>query len=168
MRVVHGDLWDYWEKGHTVVVPTNLFVSPRGKAVLGRGVAKQASNKFPGLEFRYGKSVQGGTPLVFYQDIRLLMFPVKPARGEEGVPGFMAKADIHLIRDGVRRLKEKWHHGPVAMPAVGCGFGELQFKDVFPIINELPDHFTLVLRDETVFSKYRDSFRPGARIDRGL
>lgn len=164
MLQTKGDLWDFWDQGYVVVVPTNRFVSPKGRAVMGRGVAKQAANKFPGLEQRYAKSLKKGHALVYYPDLRLLMFPVKPDRDENGGPGYKAKADLEMIRDNVKRLS-KWQGGKVALPAVGCGFGELKFNVVLPILQELSDEFTLVLRDNSVEGKYPESFRPAARRD---
>jgi hypothetical protein len=159
-----ADLWDFPEKGYHIVVPTNLVVKADGKAVMGRGVAKQAVLRFPSLAEWYGRllSETGHTTTTFYPDTPLILFPVKY--------DWRLKADLQLIEQSaieLRRLTKK-NHLRVALPLVGCGFGELTEVEVMPVLNrDLDDaDFVLVRRSDEATKKHAATLTPGVRTDR--
>ena len=39
MKEVKGDIWNFYNKGYWIVIPTNGTVKRNGEAVMGRGVA---------------------------------------------------------------------------------------------------------------------------------
>lgn len=158
MKTVIGDLWNQpgW-----IVVPTNLTTNVHGMAIMGRGVAVQATNKFPLLKKIYGKYLQDEilSGVMFYAG-RIICVPVKKH--------WIDKADVTLIKKSlnilISLLKED---EKVALPLVGCGFGELTQQEVLPILEEMLDNrFTLVLRNRITTRKYLSSFNPGAKTDR--
>ena len=128
------DMWTLYEKHEwaTFCITTNGFVKRNGEAVMGRGTARQATLRFPGLCTRLGRLLKqsgagsfglAGPPLgnhVHFVAPRLIAFPVKPVevissgrnvvyhvreRFPPGivVPGWAAKADPDII---ARSLKE--------------------------------------------------------------
>lgn len=154
MKIDIGDIWEY---NRFKVVPTNLGWRNDGHNVMGRGVAKQAAKKYPGLTKWYGKRCQemaklnsNGPCLQFYQD--LILFPVKPLMLTVPHLSWQQKADLGLVRNSIIQLAE-WHrlpgpsHNRVVLPLVGCGNGGLSPYDVLPIMFEYlaNDDFTLVL-----------------------
>lgn len=160
MKVISGDLW---EIGAFIVVPTNLTIRSDGAAVMGRGVAKQASLFYPSLPQEYGLFLSQApqSSLFVHHGYRVICLPVKKR--------WQDKADLNLIRQGVQQLANlPLKIAPIALPMLGCGFGELSAKDVTPILNRYlqNNRFTLVLRDEEATRKHAATLKPGARVDR--
>lgn len=54
MRECRGNLWRFHRDGAWIVVPTNGLVRRDGYAVMGRGVAAQAAQRFPTLQATLG------------------------------------------------------------------------------------------------------------------
>ena len=48
-----GDIW--LAKEEAILIPINLGVKADGKLIMGAGLAKQASDKYPGLALEWGK-----------------------------------------------------------------------------------------------------------------
>ena len=98
------------------------------------------------------------------KNMPILSFPVKPAIvtvAEDGsniveyhrakqrpgatAPGFMSTADPEIIARSVRHLREYADANPewkrIVLPRPGCGHGELQWKDIRPILAQLDNRF---------------------------
>ena len=58
MREVVGDIWDYHAKGHWVGITTNAVTKENGEAVMGRGIALQAAQRFPLLARQLGAKLR--------------------------------------------------------------------------------------------------------------
>ena len=164
MEVVEGDLWDFYDQGFYVVVPTNLTTQRTGEAVMGRGVAQQAAQRFPKLASWYGAKLRARTSFVIFHEQRLVMFPVKGH--------WRDRADENLIRDScialrVEAARLQSDGFRAALPLVGFGFGDLLEELVLPLLHAhlSAPYFTLVRRDADVKRRYPDSFVPGARKD---
>jgi hypothetical protein len=161
MEIVEGDLWSFYDQGYYVVVPTNRATRRDGAAIMGRGVAQQAVQRFPKLPQWYGAELRSGTYFKIFHEQRLVMFPVKNDWREQ--------ADLELIKSSCIALRaEALRTGfRAALPLVGCGFGELSEEQVIPLLEtHLPRPcFTLVRRGSGVRERYPHSFAPGARRD---
>ena len=132
MRIVEKDIWQAHAEGCTVVVPTNGAVNRRGCAIMGRGVAWQAANRFPNLAWKLGADLKlRGNHVYHFPDWRVITFPVKHS--------WMEMADPDLIRRSATELKELLERtpeiSPVVMPKVGCGNGRLSWESVEPILD---------------------------------
>ena len=144
MKETKGNIWDFYDQGYWVAIPTNGTVKENGEAVMGRGVALQAKQRFTDLPRVLGKSIQfcGSIVIVLgtppFLNYRLVSFPVKR--------NWWEKADLKLIEDSCRSLATSWAEGmSVYMPRVGCGNGRLSWKDVKPILEKyLDDRFVVV------------------------
>ncbi len=44
-----GDIWKYADQGDVIVITTNGSLTRDGRAIFGRGVARQAALRFPDL-----------------------------------------------------------------------------------------------------------------------
>lgn len=165
MKIINGDLWEQpgWK-----VVPTNLSLSAAGLAIMVRGVAKQALIKYPNLRAAYGRDLfayhNDNQPSIFlYSEPAgdLICLPIKLRWAQ--------KADLDLIERGVRALAERKELSQVALPLLGCGFGELDPLTVLRVLARwLDDRFVLVLRDQEATQRYAETLKPGARRDRTL
>lgn len=174
MQVYEGD--DIWEMIGIawIVIPTNIGykAKPKGKGakfwsvgpnVMGRGLARDATDKYPEIAQHYGEYcfLKGpDAPVTYDLRSRLIFFPVKPMDEEKPWQSWKHKADLDLIRKSAAQLNEMllpdksapWpNSGPlktnhIVVPVVGCGNGKLEEDDVIPVLKEeLDDRHTLYL-----------------------
>ncbi len=136
MNEVTGNIWDYKSKG-LILIPTNGDVNRFGLAVMGRGLALQATRKFPGLQQALGDSLRiFGNQINIFDKYGILTFPVKHHWHES--------ASLELIDRFAEKLS--YERRQVFLPRVGCGNGGLDWKDVKPILEKYltSDNFTIV------------------------
>lgn len=169
-----GDLDHCLGKSDAICITTNGFVKRDGTAVMGKGIALWAKNKWFGVESKLGDCLltHGNCVQKIHQDhftkTWIVAFPVKPqsvlcddtniiesmkskfAYGTR-VPGWACKADLRLIAKSCIELSalattEGWTE--VYLPRPGVGAGELSWSDVLPILQlGLDDRFTVVKYD---------------------
>jgi hypothetical protein len=138
MIEVVGDLWTYpadWR-----VITTNGAVRRDGCAVMGRGCAKQATQKYPALQGLLGSQLKlRGNHVTEFSLWNLLTFPVKHSWEQD--------ADLVLIARSARELRG-WledHDQPlVVLPRPGCGNGRLDWEVVKPLLLSLPDNVAVI------------------------
>jgi len=53
-----GDMWSAWEISDLFLITTNGSFSTSGKLVMGRGIARQARDRFPGLDRALAKTLR--------------------------------------------------------------------------------------------------------------
>ena len=142
MKEEKGNIWDYWIKGHYIVIPVNFFVKRNREAVMGRGLALEARNRFPRIPRRLGEAyLKDGMCVKVFHDNRLFMFPVKHNWWED--------ASVTLIEESCKQLKILVGYFPdmpfpVYVPRVGTGNGKLEWSIVKPILEKyLDDRFVI-------------------------
>lgn len=124
----------------TICITTNGDVRRDGAAVMGRGVALQAKQRLPGIEYKLGDHIRShGNHVCCIGS--LIFFPVKHH--------WKNKANLQLIKRSaeelVALLKISTFIDTVALPRPGCGNGGLDWKDVKEIIAPiLPDCVVVV------------------------
>ena len=162
MRTVVGDLWAIrmWR-----VVTTNLTVRADGCAVMGRGVAAQAVEKWPDIPRWLGGKIRAGQRgLVVHEEHALLFLPVKVH--------WRDRADVHLLERSLSELAAfaAAHPGDVIVsPVPGIGFGGLDRGAVDDLLRRhLGDNVVLVERGGEVLERYADSLRASVLPDRSL
>jgi hypothetical protein len=135
MKVIKGDIWKYWKNDAIIVIPTNGCVKKDGSLVMGRGLALQAKVYIHNIEFILGDFVKiNGNIINYVRDANIIAFPVKH--------NWWEKADLKLIKQSCiqlnKILKSEYNPKiiPVALPKVGCGNGQLSWKDVEPILDK--------------------------------
>jgi len=75
VKELFGNLWEF---DGIIVITTNGFVKRDGTCVMGRGCAKQATIKLPGLPDKLGTRIAAeGNHLFYFPEYRLITFPVK-------------------------------------------------------------------------------------------
>lgn len=126
-----GDMWRV--DADAVVITTNGRTNMYGLAIMGRGCAKEASDKFPKLPIELGERIRhfGNIPFAFPLTVHagyvkpIITLPVKHHWQEP--------ADINLIWRGMNKLVpivEALGLSTVAMPRPGCGNGQLDWEDM--------------------------------------
>lgn len=135
MREIRGDLFD--QKTDAIVITTNGAVRKDGAAVMGRGVALQATRRWSEIAW-----VLGGSLSLHGNHVALLGQPTSGSTGY-WVVSFPVKhhwrqaADLELISRSVQELialadKHGWR--TVALPRPGCGNGGLDWEIVRPLL----------------------------------
>lgn len=146
MKEVTGDIWDFHKKGYWIVITTNGNVKANGEAVMGKGIALQAKQRYPELPKLLGDAMVFRRYLQteVLADYKIIAYPVKYDWRE--------KASIDLIGMSAYELV-KWVNFaedqklPIYMVRPGCGAGQLDWKDVKPILEKyLDDRFVVVER----------------------
>lgn len=125
----YGDLWEARQPGDWVCITVNAFIRNDGCLVMGRGIALEASRKYPYLQKRLGVLIEEhGSRVEVLEDLQLISFPVKRH--------FKDKADLQIIHRSTLQLLEASSQisGRILMPRPGAGFGRLDWLEVKPMI----------------------------------
>lgn len=128
-----GDLWLVRRPDDWIVVPTNPGWKRNGDAVMGRGVALQASARYPDLASWYGyqcRVMRGDPGVVRFTEGKLFLLPTKPFLATAPNRSWAQPADLDLITRGLvqlRALCQDLEPGvQVLTPLLGCGEGGLE------------------------------------------
>lgn len=150
MKEVKGNIWDYYDQGHWIVITTNGIVKSNGEAVMGRGIALQAKTRLPKLPRMLGRYLKEftNTPYSFGIEYRIITLPTKN--------NWRYNSDLELIENSCHRLSEMFKYGgyldtfvkEIYLPRPGCSNGGLNWKDVKPILEKyLDDRFVVVSKE---------------------
>lgn len=137
-----GNLWDHYRLNpHAwLAITTNGVVRADGACVMGRGIARQAADRWPGLPYTLGGLIQeGGNHVYAVEPWRVLGLPVKHR--------WDRPADLGLITRSLGELAEAVDSlgiPRVYMPRPGCGNGGLRWEVVRPLVAILDDRFCVV------------------------
>ena len=142
-----GDMWTVYPAADLFLVTTNATITTRGALVMGQGIARQAKERFPGLDIALGRQIQAlcGNLCVY----GLLVSPRWP---EAKLGAFQVKrhysqpASLELIRRSTAALCTWCANHPdacVHLNFPGIGYGHLHRENVLPIIAQLPDQVTV-------------------------
>lgn len=154
MLELFGNAWEL-SKGHILCITTNGAIRRDGEAVMGRGIAYQALQKFPRLPMQLGKAIQANgnhlADLGQWDQWYLLSFPVKAHWSD--------RARFKLIAQSARELQDWFwkqasnRNRQVYLPRPGCGNGGLEWPDVKEVLEYnlapiLLERLTVVARKE--------------------
>ncbi len=152
MPITRGELWQPTEHPAVYVVTTNASVNARGELVMGRGAARQAVQRIPGIskeaaeivDYRLGLLNRAEKPYGF-----VLVRQPRPEEGKYGFGIFQVKqawdqlAKIPLISLSMNILRmyalEK-KHITIRMNYPGIGNGGLPKGQVSLLLQDLPEN----------------------------
>lgn len=134
-----GDIWDYWGTA-VIAITTNGSLTRDGRAITGRGVARQAAARVPDLPQRLGADLKAGGNHVHELGHGLVSFPVEETA--------WSLPDLRLIARSARELLdladcEAWT--TIVVPRPGCGGGGLTWHEVRPLLAKVFDARFLVI-----------------------
>jgi hypothetical protein len=141
MQIKNVNLWIV--KADAKCITTNGTVKSNGLAVMGRGVAKQASIMHEWLPKELGDRLKqhGNHVFVFNRSkTPTVTFPVKHEWHE--------KASLSLIQRSARELMliiEAMGWNEVLLPKPGCGNGQRHWDEVFPMLDGILDERVTIL-----------------------
>ena len=145
MKEVFGNLWEF---DGIIAITTNGFVKRVGTCVMGRGCAKQATIRFPGLPHKLGTRIAAdGNHVFYFPEHRLITFPVKHTWWEVADLGLIERSARELLKlIEVKKIKEA-----VYLPRPGCGNGRLKWEGVKKLLSPIlkSDQFHIVTYSRT-------------------
>ena len=143
MREMQVDIWSY--QGQAIIaITTNGSITRDGRAIMGKGVARQAAERFPELRHQLGRLLQVRGNHVHEIMLGLVSFPV------EETP--YSLPELRLIRrsaEELRLLADQCGWTQVLVPRPGCGGGGMRWQEVQPVLEEFfDDRFIVVFAPE--------------------
>lgn len=149
MILERGDMWSVFGTTDWFLITTNPIVNKAGLAVMGRGMAKQAADRFPALRADLASRIKsrklagnlcGAYTIGAYDGTKVGCFMVKDHWKEQ--------ARLSLISQSCQDLCEVIdsnavvHDYPIRVDLnfPGIGNGGLAREAVLPIIERLPDN----------------------------
>ena len=143
----NGNMWTAYNDADAFLVTTNAAINAHGALVMRRGIARQASARFQGLDIAIGKRIAARCGRLGRYG--LLIGPCWPLTR---VGCFQVKydwrshVDIALIHYSTQLLIEVATEYPTAnihLDLIGLGDGELCSQPILQIVAALPDNVTL-------------------------
>ncbi|MGI8547353.1 MAG: hypothetical protein ACR2M1_08455 [Gemmatimonadaceae bacterium] len=140
-RFLTGDLWSAWPTTGLLLVTTNAIVLESGALVMGAGVARDARDRFPGLDVALGAAIQAQGRVG--QRYGLLVSPGWP---EKRIGAFQTKvrprerSTLDLVQYTTHALADWCARHPtvrVDLPFPGIGNGRLDPDDVRPVLESM-------------------------------
>lgn len=150
-----GDIWTAFDEATLFLLTTNATIKRNGALVMGRGIARQARDRFPGLDSALGKqilSVCGNPSTLLRAGQGQYGLLVSPGWPEARLGAFQVKqhysqpASLELIRRSTAALCAWCTEHPdasVHLNYPGIGNGRLRREAVLPIVMQLPDQVTI-------------------------
>ena len=81
MNILQKNIWEFLGKVDAICITTNGFIKRDGSCPMGRGIAKEALNRYPGIDKKLGSylSQWGNRPFKLIQDqgTWIVSFPTK-------------------------------------------------------------------------------------------
>jgi len=130
-----------WDSGADIIcITTNGIVKTNGELVMGAGLARQASIRYPELPNIFGRwvSVHGNVPCEYITDSgqTIVSLPTKNDWRDD--------SDLDLIVDSLIAISNMFPDMSIAMTRPGCGLGGLDWAAVrHAIVSLLDDRFTV-------------------------
>lgn len=137
-----GDMWTAYDDADLFLITTNSTLKKNGALVMGRGIARQARDRFPGLDVTLGREI--ARRCGSRGEYGLLVSPRWPAAK---LSAFQVKTDyarpaaLSLIRLSAIALLIWCEEHPGAAVHVNCpgiGNGGLARAEVLPLLKSLP------------------------------
>lgn len=165
---IKANIWDYWGVADALCITTNGCVI-KGECVMGRGIALEAKQRFPGIALHLGRSIQAegnstrvilGTTVPFGVPTILVALPTKSGdvrlkSTEDVLPQFRAHVRVGQIVPGwkmfstpsfilnslmeLSELADNHNWNSIVLPPPGVGNGGLNFNEVVEASKELLD-----------------------------
>ena len=143
-----GDIWTSLEDTDWLVITTNTYIKKDGTLVMGAGIAKQASDKYPIIKKIFGDDITsscghlGKYHILYWKKIIALQTKVH----------YIDPSSIELIQESINRLQIFVNKHPnrsiVNMVFPGVGYGGLSQHKVYEYcLKDLPDNYIVWTKD---------------------
>lgn len=150
MLVLPGrNIWDLHSEGYSICIATNGVVNSSGRNVMGKGIAKEAADRFPWLSLAQGENIKRfGNRVFYYSNVHLFSFPTKQHWRDKSELSRIAQSatqlrDMNLTQQFIFHMNSAdtlpAKEGPIFLPQVGCGNGGLDRAVVIPTLYNILD-----------------------------
>ena len=135
-----GDMWSIFKTTDNFIVTTNSYIRTDGALVMGRGIAKQLRDRFPGID----KALAAGVKHLGYYGLSAAVGPdFQTIVALQVKYHFADKATLELITASTNTLNawsRRFNDRRYDMNFPGIGYGGLAYDDVLPIVETLPNN----------------------------
>lgn len=150
-------MWSAYEEADLFLITTNSFLRKDGCLVMGAGIAKEARERYPGIDERLGRFVK---MMCGHKGIYNTLISPNWPRAKLGIfqvkRDYAEPADLVQIGRSLRALKlrmvqyfqETGCSMDVHMNFPGIGCGGLEPDHVRPLLESLPHHVHIWRREE--------------------
>ncbi len=155
VRETTGNLWDYLKVGAVIAVTTNGVVNRDGANIMGKGCAREARDRCPGVAYRIGY-------LIKQYGVRCFNLPMDTIIGQ--APGgrwtlvsvptkhhWREDSDPELILQSAEQLVEmadKFGFTEIICPRFGAGLGRIPWESTKELLSQILDDRFLVVHRE--------------------
>lgn len=156
MILCSGDMWEEFNTSDLFLVTTNSWITKEGKLVMGRGIAREARDRFPGLDKTLGMKIKH---LSKYGLLVSDSWPKKVLGAFQVKYDFKDLASLELIEYSVWCLQKFLNDHTVMnvnLNFPGIGNGGLDPLDVLDIVSVLPYNVALWTKTPLEDSVYWD------------
>lgn len=138
-------MWDVYPTCDLFLITTNSFLKMNGALVMGAGIAKEARDKFPGLDLALGKQIKH---LSKYGVLISPKFPEAKLGAFQVKYNYKDNASLELIKYSTQILIAvidgmNLYDCDINLNYPGIGNGHLLKKDVKKIVDKLPNNVKL-------------------------
>ena len=156
MNIIEKDIWDDFEELDCLLFTANSFIKNDKSLAMGRGIAKEVKDKFPGIDKEFGEIIMS---TLYSNDSKRLhrseYDTVKKDFSKFGliVLGkigafqtkyhFKYKSELSLIEFSISMLDVYARDNPdklIGLTFPGINYGKLSEEDVLPFLETLPDN----------------------------
>lgn len=138
-----GNMWSAWDDADLFLITTNATIKRDGSLVMGRGIAKEARDRFPGLDLRLGKAItKTGDPYGIIISPDWEKWPAKKLGIFQVKSHYASPADLELIQisaDMLMMIATTLPNTQIHLNYPGIGNGHLLIGQVAPLIANLPE-----------------------------
>ncbi|MAU00704.1 MAG: hypothetical protein KC449_22540 [Anaerolineales bacterium] len=142
-----GDMWTTFAAADLFLITTNSAIRKDGVLIMGRGIARQARERFPGLAEALGQHILNTCgELGEYSLLISPRWPTAKLGAFQVKRHYNQTACLELIRRSTAALRAwciEYPDASVHLNFPGVGYGRLRREDVLPIIALLPDQVTI-------------------------
>lgn len=149
------------DRSDVIVNTVNCRLSPSGRGVMGKGVAKDFAERFPSILPDYEKAIRSGE----LKPGKTLLFDLPDGRKWAALASkdaWQDKSQIEWVDSALKELGEKMRDAglkSVGLPPPGCGNGGLDWKNVEPLV-----HKHLVGLDVAMFARPSGAVEPAVQV----
>ncbi len=132
--VVRGNIWEFTAStsDSIIVIPTNGILKIDGSLVMGAGLAKQAVERFSGLDFQIGVKVSSlGNHVFFFKSWGVVSFPTKEDWRDDSELSLIVRSCEELNSIAIIHPDCTFY-----IPRVGTGKGHLNWVDVLRVVED--------------------------------
>jgi hypothetical protein len=141
-----GDIWTA-PKNSWIVITTNSYIKKNGRLAMGKGIAKEALDRYPILDALLGGFISrvcghlGVYGVAVVSKFNLIALQTKTH--------YAGKSTISLINNSIQKLKEcSLPDEKINMVFPGIGYGQLQARDVYlDCLKDLSAKYTIWSKD---------------------